>query len=81
MKYTKKSDKAQIMKAFKMLLVEHGLSLKSYCKRYDYSYSATYQKLTINSIEKDLINEMIHKLDPKRELLEINNKLVIARKF
>jgi len=78
--YTKKEDKRQIYKAFKMFLVEHELNLLSFCTKYGYSYSAIYQKLTANNISHDLVNEMIAKIDKKRSLQKVNKTFLILRK-
>ena len=81
MKYTKREERRQIEKAFKLLLVQHDLDLKKFCKRFDYSYPMVYQRITLNSIEHDFVNEMIHKLDKSLFLQQLNGKLVISRKF
>lgn len=79
MVYTKTEDKAQIKKAFNMFLVEHGTNLHQFCKDYGYSYAMIYQKLTVNNISDDLINEMIAKIDKTRTIQRVNKKLVITK--
>ncbi len=79
--YTKIEDKKAIKKAFTMFLVEHDLTLLGFCKSFNYSYPAIYQKLTVNNISHDLVNEMIAKLDKTRALQKVNKTFVISRKF
>ncbi len=81
MRYTKKEQKEQIKRSLSILFTEFDLNLKSFCEKFNYNYFTIYQKLTNNSIEHDLVNEMIHKLDKKRSLNMINSKLVISKLY
>jgi predicted transcriptional regulator len=82
MVYKKKEDKKQIERAFTMLLAEFGTTIKKFCRENDFSYSKAYQQIKgVNHCDHDFINEMVAKLDQKRSLQRINNRLVIARKF
>jgi hypothetical protein len=76
--YTEKKEKAEIKKALVLLMTEHDTNLKRFCEDHGYTYHTIYERLTRNSISHDLVNEMISKLDKKRSLKRIGNKLVIT---
>ena len=67
-------EREQINIAFKMLLIQKGYSLLSWCEKFGYNYSKTYDRLNKLFVIEEEVNEMISTIDDSKKLVKIENK-------
>ena len=81
MKYTSQTEKDQIKKEVKKLLITHGLTIRSFCEKYNYSLSKAYQMLGTDKryhIDHEEVTKIINAIDSTVSLKSVEGKMVIS---
>ncbi len=71
MKYNKPLEKDKINEAWRVFLLMRGFkTLKDFCVSHGLDYNSVHQKLNSGLLDHDYMNELIHMVDPKFNLVQ-----------
>ena len=81
MLYKKEEDLRQLETGLRMLLAEHGISLRQACMLAGLKAGTFYTAFHRNSIDHDKLQSLVHSFAPDRFIQHRNGKLVIVKKL